>query len=229
MFARIWRVLREEFPDFLTPGYWYQQWLRRKIQRVCIGYSGRRHWRFWKDLLVQRQPRRILILGVYFGRDIAFLCQLKKLTGRSCEIVGVDKFEDRFCDDWPEELRDKNWSEAGFGQAPSRQAAESNLRRLGYDLSQVRLVASRAEDYLSQSQELFDFIYIDTAHDYNSTVEIIGLCLPRLAPGGGIGGDDFSDQGTWGVKSAVTDCFSRYHTSHGSQIWLAEAIDWKGQ
>ncbi|MBN9414777.1 MAG: class I SAM-dependent methyltransferase [Candidatus Eremiobacteraeota bacterium] len=228
MLGRIMRVLREELPDALSPRYWYHQFLRWKIHRVCIGYSGRRHWRFWKELLYWRRPRKMLILGVYFGRDIAYLLELRKQTGSICEIVGVDKFEDRFCDDWPEDLRGKNWAEAGFGKAPSLQAANRNLSRLGHDLSCVRLVSSRAEDFLRESDEQFDFIYIDTAHDYQSTVEIIGLCMPRLAPGGLIGGDDFSDQGTWGVVTAVKECFSRFTTFGNSQIWMAEGLDWKG-
>ena len=228
MFGRLLRILREEFPDFLFPGYWYEQFLRARIHKVCIGYSGRRHWRFWKHLLSRQRPKKILILGVYFGRDIAYLLQLGKLVGHTPEILGVDKFEDRFCDDWPQELRQKSWDEAGFGRAPSFEAASANLRRLGHQLDRVRLVSSRAEDFLRETQEKFDFIYIDTAHDYHSTVELVGLSQARLEPGGQIGGDDYSDEGTWGVKSAVSECFSKHSTFRGSQIWLAKGSDWRG-
>jgi len=227
MLKRVMRLLREEFPDFLSPLYYYQLFLRLRIQRFCIGYSGRRHWSFWSHLLKTRKPRKLLILGVYFGRDIAFLLELQKQYQTSLAITGVDKFEDKFCDDWPEETRKKSWAEAGFGPAPSIQAAMDNLRRLGHSLNGVQLVRARAEDFLRSTTDFYDFIYIDTAHDYESTVELIGLAVARLAPGGRMGGDDYSDQGTWGVARAVKACFAKHYLfKTNSQIWYAEPQDW---
>lgn len=222
MLQRFWRVIREEFPSFLSPLYWYGQYRRLRIHRYCIGYSGRRHWTFWRYLLAKLRARKILILGVYFGRDIAYLLEQSRQTGQPIDLTGVDKFENRFCDDWPEEVRNQTWEQAGFGPAPSLAAAQENLKRLGENTDRVRLVCSRAEDFLAQTEEKFDFIYIDTAHDYQSTVELIDLAKRRLAPGGRLGGDDFSDQGTWGVKTAVRECLPNYELFRGSQIWTAQ-------
>ena len=153
-------------------------WIKRKrVDSVCPGYSGRAHWEFFKHVLSKPEMKNICVLGVYKGRDIAYMSTIKKSVNQhDFHLMGVDKFDDRYCDDWPEELRTKTWQEAGFGDPPDLKKAENNLRRLNVS-SNVRLRRDLAEHFLATSRDFFDFIYIDTAHDYESTVKIIELAL----------------------------------------------------
>jgi predicted O-methyltransferase YrrM len=150
---------------------------------------------------------------------------LQSLGIQEYKLTGVDRFENAYGDDWPEELRGKTWQEAGFGEPPDLAAAQSNLGALKV-LSNVRLEQDRAEHFLDTTPEKFDFIYIDTAHDYDSTIRLIALAVRRLTPNGWIGGDDFSDRGTWGVATAVRDSFANFQV-FSNWLWLAREQDFK--
>ena len=194
---------------------------RVMIDSVCRGYSSRKHWTFFGQVLSQLPIRDICMLGVYFGRDIGYMDGIFKRLGRTdFTIVGVDKFADEYGDDWPAEIRDKTWNEAGFGPAPTVEAAAENLNKLGA-MDRVMLVKSASQEFLATTDKMFDFIYIDTSHDYETTVQNIDLSIPRLRPNGWIGGDDYSDQGTWGVKRAVTERFPKHQIADG-WIWVAD-------
>jgi hypothetical protein len=202
-----------------------RDWLvRKKINAVCPGYSGRAQWEFFKSVLAKPGVKNICILGVYRGRDMAYMASILHNRGiQDFQLTGVDRFENAYGDDWPEELRGKTWQEAGFGEPPDLAAAQNNLSVLKV-LSNVRLEQDRAEHFLETTPEKFDFIYIDTAHDYDSTLKLIELGVGRLAPNGWIGGDDFSDHGTWGVASAVGDSFVNFEV-FSNWLWLARDRD----
>jgi predicted O-methyltransferase YrrM len=119
-----------------------------------------------------------------------------------------------------------NWTEAGFGPAPSLEQARANLEQLQL-ASKVQLHKERAEQFLSDTDITFDFIYIDTSHDYETTRTTIDLSIPRLNPNGVIGGDDFSDEGTWGVARAVKDSFTKFDIQ-SDWLWLAEPKNYQG-
>jgi methyltransferase family protein len=214
-------------PLNLPPMLSVRDWrMRRRINSVCVGYSRRAHWKFFKTVLSDPRVTRVCVLGVYKGRDLGYMgAILRDLARTDVRLVGVDKFEDRYCDDWPEALRGLTWQQAGFGEPPDLEEARGNLRRLGLDAG-VHLQRDVAEHFLSTTGESFDFIYIDTAHDYASTVALIELALARLEPGGLVGGDDFSDEGTWGVARAVKDSFEKFQV-FSSWIWLARGSDFK--
>jgi hypothetical protein len=197
---------------------------RRRINSVCVGYSRRAHWNFFKTVLSDPRIQRVCVLGVYKGRDLGYMAAILRDLGRAdVMLVGVDKFENKYCDDWPEALRGLTWQQAGFGEPPDLEEARANLRRLGLD-SCVELHRDVAEHFLSTTADRFDFIYIDTAHDYESTMALIGLARARLEAGGLVGGDDFSDKGTWGVARAVKDSFAKFEV-FSNWIWLARAAD----
>jgi methyltransferase family protein len=199
---------------------------RRRVNAVCRGYSRRAHWGFFKKVLADPRVRRVCVLGVYKGRDLAYMGTILRELGRAdVTLVGVDKFENRFCDDWPEALRGLTWQAAGFGEPPDLEEARGNLRRLGLEAN-VHLHRDVAEHFLATTDERFDFVYIDTAHDYASTVALIGLAMERLEPAGLLGGDDFSDKGTWGVARAVKDSFATFQV-FSNWIWLARGSDFR--
>ena len=108
--------------------------------------------------------------------------------------------------DWPDNKRQLSWEAAGFGPAPTLEAAVGNLMTLGYS-ARCHLVKGEAKRFLRETAETFDLVYIDVAHDYETTIELIELGANRLAPSGILAGDDYADTGTWGVKRAVDQAF----------------------
>lgn len=200
--------------------------LRQQIDAACRGYSRRVHWDFFQQLLLNEKIRNICMLGVYFGRDIAYMQRILKTLGRTdCQIVGVDLFADVAGADWPDAIKGKTWEQAGFGPAPTRAAAMANLQALGL-AQNVTLVQSKAEEYLASTNLVFDFIYVDVSHDYQTTLNSIDTGILKLHPQGFMGGDDYSDEGTWGVKKAVGERFPS-HMLSGNWVWMAQQTDYR--
>ncbi len=196
------------------------QEIMQRICDVCTGWSGEVQWALFQYVFSKYRVRDILILGVYYGRDIAFMAAiLEDLGVADYHITGVDRFSDSYCEGGPEEKRGLTCAEAGFGSAPRMESAQHNLETLGYH-HKLTLIQSKGEDYLRNNTQEYDFIYIDTSHDYATTMETIRLAVPRLRDGGVIAGDDYSDAGTWGVKTAVDHAFTKV-VGIEERVWLA--------
>lgn len=61
---------------------------RKLINSVCIGWSGRRHWKTFKKIFSKNpQIRNIRVLGVYYARDIAYMASLLKKMGRTLQCA----------------------------------------------------------------------------------------------------------------------------------------------
>jgi hypothetical protein len=188
------------------------------IRQTIPGYSEGAHYAFFKHLLRCANIRTLLILGVYRGRDIAYLMDISRALGRPLRVTGVDKFSDDFCADWPQGRQSLNWQQAGFGTPPCFDAAKAHLAQLGFG-GDVTLIKQRDDVFLDACTERFDAIYIDTSHDYDTVKRQIRQCAGLLNEDGLICGDDYSDQGTWGVKRAVTE-FIPGHVVFANWIWL---------
>jgi len=134
----------------------------RRADAICTavpGFTDKRHYAFFKHLLASGPIEKLLILGVYAGRDVAFALDAAGELGRTLRVVGVDKFSDEYCDDWPEERRTLSWQQAGFGPAPSLETAKANLERLGF-ARELTLYKERDEVFLGACRERFDCIYL---------------------------------------------------------------------
>src|SRR5215472_15219122 len=132
----------------------------RRADAICAavpGFTDKRHYAFFKHLLASGPIEKLLILGVYAGRDVAFALDAARELGRPLHVVGVDKFSDEYCDDWPEQSRALNWQQAGFGRAPSFESAKANLERLGFAGEPI-LLKQRDEEFLGSCCERFDAI-----------------------------------------------------------------------
>jgi SAM-dependent methyltransferase len=200
---------------------------KANIDRHCPGYSRDVHWKFFKAILRNPDIHKICVLGVYFGRDIGYLATMLRARGQpGWAITGVDYFEDSAGADWPAEKRGLNWQEAGYGPAPSLEKARACLANAGFS-DGITLLKDSAENFLQQTNDAFDLIYVDIAHDYQSTKDALRLSMRCLRPGGVIAGDDFSNEGTWGVARAVEEVFSQFEL-HGSWIWQAKKHDYRG-
>lgn len=184
------------------------------VHAICQripGYSLGAHYGFFKwSITAHPDLRDILILGVYHGRDIAFMLDIiaRYCPDRAITITGVDKFSDTPCADWPADRRALSWQDAGFGAPPTRAAAIANLRLCAPSAASVDLIECPHEEYVSGASHVFDLIYQDGSHDYPS-VSAQHRAIPRLcrSPSTLVCGDDYSDDGTWGVKRAVTESF----------------------
>jgi hypothetical protein len=194
-----------------------EQFRARQIAGRILGYSDFKHYAFFKSLMAL-PIRDVLILGVYHGRDIAFMrdCLLQIGKGNAVRIVGVDKFDDTPCDDWPEAAKGKKWKEAGFGEAPSLVRARLNIGAV----DSVGLEQSEDAKYLLETARKFDVVYLDTDHTAKTVSRQCEQAKRVCRPDAIICGDDYSDEGTWGVKKAVKESFTS-HTVFANWIWVS--------
>lgn len=193
-----------------------------QIQERIHGYSQPVHYAFFKALLAATDIKSILMLGVYYGRDIAFILDILKRyhPGREIRIVGVDKFDDQPCADWPEEKLHMSWDDAGMGRAPVHDEAVANLTPSPAGAI-VDIISSTDESFLTNHAGNFDFIYLDTSHDFGTVWRQCRTVGKVCSPDALICGDDYRDSGTWGVRRAVSQAFSN-HTVFGNWIWMAD-------
>lgn len=200
----------------------------KEISARILGYSDARQYAFFKALLALPDVKDVLMLGVYHGRDIAFMLDVlaRYHPGRTVNIVGVDKFTDTACADWPEGAKEKDWRAAGFGEPPSLGRAQTNL---GCTVpGPVMLVQADDEAFLRETERKFDVIYLDTDHTFQTVTRQIQHAPRVLRPGAIICGDDYSDTsnagGSWGVKSAVNAGLRR-HVVFANWIWASSLDD----
>lgn len=180
---------------------------------------GATHYATFRTLLHEARPKKLLILGVYFGCDIAFFLKIAKRLNLSLSVVGVDKFSDDACGDWPEKSKSLTWQQAGFGKPPSLQTALANVKRYG----NPKLIKAQDGEFMSECKETFDCIYLDTSHDYETVHRQIRQAAPLLNPNGFLFGDDYSNEGTWGVQRAVTELLPD-HEIYNKVIWLSRSV-----
>ncbi len=182
----------------------------RGIMERVRGYSDLKHFAFFKSLLALPDVHDVLVLGVYFGRDIAFMREaLNAMARADVRIVGVDKFSDTPCADWPAANRQMGWTQSGFGLPPVLALAKRNC---GAETDgPVILIESDDAKFLNETDRKFDVVYLDTAHDETTVTRQIRQAQRLVRPGGVICGDDYANggpHGTWGVKTAVEKGFS---------------------
>lgn len=188
------------------------------------GYSLLLHYAFFKTLLAEHPTiKTMLVLGVYHGRDLAYLLDLLATyhQDREIEIIGVDRFTDAACGDWPDEKKHLTWEEAGYGAAPSLADAQYNLSKFR-NAHMVELVQMDDQAFLETTGRKFDCLYFDTSHDANSVTRQL-KAAPRVAsqPDTLLCGDDFRPvMLTWGVDKAVKAAFTGYRV-YGDWIWLS--------
>ncbi len=206
-----------------------------EINLTVPGWSGRTHYVFFRELLralVGDNTNRvkIMMLGVYRGRDLRYISAAylgdwffdhhRRAAG--LELIGVDKFNELPCDDWPIEKLGLSWEKAGFGHPPTISEARKNLDGTG-----AVLVKANDHHYMKMLEHahpeggVFDAIYLDTSHDYETVVRQIGQARKLLKPDGILCGDDFLERPEWGVIRAVNELCRPFYV-FGS-CWFAPA------
>lgn len=197
----------------------------RIINERIRGWSSQAHYAFFKGVLADLPHiADVLVLGVYQGRDIAYILDIaaRYHPSRALRIVGVDKFSDTPCADWPADKRVMDWHGAGFGDPPDLALARTNIAPFANGSCTVGLTACDDESFLGLTSAKFDWPHIDTSHDYATVrrqLKQIGKVCRENAI---VSGDDYSDQGTWGVKQAVREVLGDRHGVFAEWIWYTE-------
>lgn len=186
-----------------------------EITQAIPGTADINRFAAYRNLLHTSSVRKILVLGTYMGRDIAFIMALAGLVQIPVELVGIDRFTDEPGADWPEEKKSLCWEEAGYGQPPDIQEAMRYLNDYGVSAN-VRLIKGTYEQYLASCSEDFDLIVFDTSCDTPTIMNQIGLSGKLLRGQGYLMGSGYL--GTNGVRTALKECL---HTH-----WLIENDTW---
>jgi hypothetical protein len=203
---------------------------KRFINYYCSGWSGRRQWNLFKEVFSrEREFKFLAILGVYRGRDLAYMCEaLKYNKNYNFKIYAIDLFEQ----DVPFIIRNgkKVWQQDHSLELPSLNNSKKIIKYLGFsknvefikgDFSLIRKISDK-----------LDFSYIDIAHDYQSTKDAIDLSIKVGSNDMLIFGDDYGEGYTvdtkWGVKKAAQDSFSQFNV-HYNWIWESERKFYKNK
>lgn len=194
------------------------------VNRICAeypGWSGYGHYAFFRSLL-GLPINSLLILGVYHGRDMALIAEVLRRyhPDRAFWTEGVDRFTADPCADWRPTNKPRTWEEETNGLPPP--SFESALRVTDDYNGRHFFGLHKTDDFafLETCGRKYDAIYLDTSHDFNTVSRQLRQVEKVANPGAVICGDDFSDQYTWGVKSAVEARFSSY-LLFGGWIWAA--------
>lgn len=189
------------------------------------GWSGYAQYGFFKAMFDAYRIERLLMLGVYHGRDLGYCMDiLRRLhPEKAVTLVGVDKFSDTPCADWPEEKKSADWKTAGFGLPPDYDTAKKNLAAFEGWKAKLVLIHSEDEKYLLEHAGDFDAVYCDTSHDFDSISRQIKQCTRAgfIRAGGVICGDDYLERPEWGVIKAVDELLPARVIVEGC-IWVVE-------
>jgi hypothetical protein len=190
------------------------------------GWSILQHYWFfkaWMDAFAEEgRAMRVLIVGVYLGRDITFM--LDAAGSRPLHVTGVDKFNAEPCDDWPKEKLHMTWEEAFNCPPPDMEKALENIApKLPHE---VRLIKADDKDWLESATGTYDLIFLDASHEYASISRQIRAVHKLCHPNTIVAGDDYSNvQPGWGVTEAVKEAF-KFHHHISYRVWFAGAEDY---
>jgi len=192
------------------------QWER--FVKAIPGWSLPAHAVFFRCVAKSFRPQfRSLVCGVYHGFDLALLQWAAREEKCTLELDGVDLFSDGPCADWNEGQRERGtWEANGFGPPPSIVAAKQNA-------GDAVLHRANSIEFMqaARGKREFDFIYLDTSHDYETVKREIIAAREILAPGGTLAGDDYYEPGAgWGVDRAVCEVLP-HHVALWGRIWVA--------
>ena len=193
---------------------------RKLINFVCEGWSNKRHWNFFQEVFSRKKKfYNIAILGVYRGKDLGYMCSsLKKNNGKNFHIYAIDLFD--FKKPFRKIGNKKIWQQDTSFLAPSIKISKNIVKLLGCKKN-VTFIKS---DFLKikKLKSKLDFVYIDIAHDYETTSRAIDICKKLGGENILFSGDDFYDGYTlntpWGVIKAVKKKFKRFKI-HYNYIW----------
>jgi hypothetical protein len=97
--------------------------------------------------------------------------------------------------------------------------AEQTARQRLKDCDNVEIIKSLSDKAAANILDgSIDFLYIDSAHDYENVKKEIQAWRPKIKSGGIIAGHDYKT--IFGVRRAVQDAFGKPHLLYDDTSWL---------
>jgi predicted O-methyltransferase YrrM len=169
-------------------------------------FSQIQGWYTFHDLyrwMVDRHPSgsQFVEVGSWFGRSTVAMARLIQESEKQIKLYAVDTFKGSSNE--PEMLQ----TATDAGGSVYHQFY-GNLKRCGVDLVAWPLIMSSLTAAWLFDDASLDFVFIDASHVYEDVKSDIEAWLPKIKPGGWIGGHDYSTHP--GVSKAVDEKFPNW-------------------
>jgi predicted O-methyltransferase YrrM len=160
------------------------------------------------------RPSVVVELGTWVGKSTAYLGVEIVNSGKPVTLVAVDHFKGSAEITHTRRDGDVAGSEAAFRRnlAPVARALGERFRVLVSDT--VTAAASFDDGSI-------DTVWVDAAHAYDLVAADLAAWIPKVKPGGLIGGDDYVKCA--GVRQAVDERFGPSAAVAGTPYWLTRA------
>jgi len=199
---------------------WYEQ-DAKELCKVVQGWTSASNYGLFQSALEELpEGSNVLVCGVYHGADIRLMGDIAARLEKNIDFYGVDIFTNVVNEDWhPDQIaKGETWEDALGLPAPSMKNALVNC-------PDASIMRSDSVEFMSKCNVLkFDWIYLDTAHNYEHVAKEIRAAKNCVKPNGLMSGDDFMPgwQTNWGVDKAVRELLPEY-TVVGGRAWFAPA------
>jgi predicted O-methyltransferase YrrM len=149
------------------------------------------HWFYKRVFDVLPINANVAEIGAYLGHSVVYMASLARDNAKPIKIYAVDTFEGS------EEHKKK-----GIYNFADKYLDNLYACNVGEYTHTFTMTSVEAANHEKLSTTLFDFIFIDAAHDYESVKTDIQGWMTKVKPGGILAGHDYVDR--WpGVKLAV--------------------------
>lgn len=169
------------------------------------------------DEAVARAPQkgaRFLEIGTAFGRSSAYMGEAIRASGKAIDFHCIDPWEWGGHDRGQPELLDK------CGGSPMSAFIYCMTEHAPGLLGRyVTAHALTSEAACADMGGTWDLIFIDGDHSYEAVRGDIARWLPKMRPGGMIGGDDFCPREYPGVVRAVQEAFGEDYEERRFDDW----------
>lgn len=147
---------------------------------------------------------RFVEIGTFLGKSASFMANEIKASGKVISFETIDTFKGS-----PTELEGKH---KYYSEIDVYQRAKNNLKDLP-----ARILVGESVKWSEQYEDAsLDFVFIDGSHVYEDVKRDIEAWLPKVKPGGYIGGHDFDNND---VKKAVVEVIG-FECPKGANSWL---------
>lgn len=144
---------------------------RARVQQInsdVLGWSGLAQYGFFKAAFASGTINWLLMLGVYMGRDLAYILDIlaRYHPDLAVEITGVDKFNDTPCADWPAPILEL-WQKfaATPGSSAEREQVLDDMRtKFAGDAEATRAIQDLSERTTWKSAGFGEAPSADIAH-----------------------------------------------------------------
>lgn len=164
-------------------------------------------------------------VGVFLGKSSIYMLDAIELSGKQIALDSVDSFGwgnanvltmmDKCIADGFIQFAPPPWLRPELAKGtPQIEIVRRLVDRAGFNPIPV-LGQAQAATYADGS---LDFVFIDAAHDYADTAELLRAFLPKMKPSGIIAGHDHTPNFP-GVVCAVKDVLGNHARQLGCSFW----------